>query len=88
MQLDDLVDFFFDLSESASIGDLDYLLDDLPARARELEVMCRGQFDVLSILGHVWASILSNPLLKQPEYRQQRQVILDALTSAADTCRS
>jgi hypothetical protein len=88
MQLDAVVAFCFDLAESATIADLEYLLADVPARSRDLKTLCRGAEDMLASLGHCWSAIISNRLLKLPRYRRLRQALLDALTAAADGCRS
>jgi hypothetical protein len=67
---------------------LDFLLGDLPARAKDLKALSRGQIDLLRTLGHVWSSVRSSRLLKLPNYLRQREAILDALTAAAENCRS
>jgi hypothetical protein len=88
MQLDAVVAYLFDLAEAGSVSDLEYLLTDSPARARDLQTLCHGAEDMLASLGHCWSAILSSRLLKLPRYRRQRQAILYALTAAADGCRS
>ena len=78
----------FDVSESVSPAGLKYLLADVPIRARELMSICSDEEGLLATLGHAWASLHSNRLLKLPKYRRQRAVIVDAPTAAADCCRS